>query len=91
MPEFRAHITVAGLPIRDTARWEPFRDALEREHANLGPILSWRTGVLVVALAADCDDQAEAAAVMIAAVTDSLRAAGLGALYPAVIELEPVD
>jgi hypothetical protein len=90
--EMRAWIKVPGLPLSDEARWEPFIEALERDHDELGPILSWdkETGAAEIIVLVDTDDQAAAALTAVDAVTAALHKVGLGQHYPASIEVAPV-
>ena len=90
MTEIRARITVPDLPCDDEQQWEPFADALERDHGEFGPILAWERDDLVTVLSMDATDRAHAAQVLVSAVIDSLRRAGLGDRYPTAIELEEV-
>jgi hypothetical protein len=88
MPEYRLHISVPGLPLEAEAGWEPLIGRLEREHARLGPILSWDQNVACITLATDADDEADAVRIGVDAVVSTLRSCGLGAHYPASVELE---
>jgi len=90
MTEIRARITVPDLPCDDEQQWEPFADALERDHGDFGPILAWERDDLVTVLSMDATDRAHAAKVLVGVVTDSLQQAGLGDRYRTAIELAEV-
>jgi hypothetical protein len=91
MPEYRAWITIPGLPIDpDDASIELHR-ILDRDHGELGPILGGDAEGVQVVLSVNASDPAAAAGELHAAVVDSLRSAGLEHLYPSAIELEVVD
>ena len=64
---------------------------LERHHADLGPVLAWDGLDCELVLATDAQDVASAADAVTRAVTDSLRASGLGDRYPAAIEIEAIE
>lgn len=91
--EFRAFIQVPGLPYENEPAHEGLFDVLRRDFGRLGPVMSWtsRGDATVVVLATDAEDESEAAAEMIAAVSMSLHRSNLGNLYPAAIEIEVVD
>ena len=86
--EYRAFVTVPGLPFSQDAKWEPFIEALESVHGDLGPVLSWERGEATVMLATDAAEGAEAASTVVRAVADGLLAAGLGGHYPSNVALE---
>ena len=90
MTEIRARITVPDLPCDDEQQWEPFADALERDHGDFGPILAWERDDLVAVLSMDATDRAHGALVLVGAMIDPLHQAGLGDRYPTAIELEEV-
>ena len=90
MPEFRAFITIPALPFTAEDTWEPLAAALERDHAERGPILNWEGEDLQVVLSMAAEDQALAVRTLVGDVTDALRAAGLGDRYPSAFELEAI-
>ncbi|MHB1999564.1 MAG: hypothetical protein ACYCSI_05190 [Solirubrobacteraceae bacterium] len=58
----------------------------------MGPTFSWETdGSMTVILADDYRDRAAAVAGATRVIVDALHATGLGELYPASIEVEPVE
>jgi hypothetical protein len=89
--EFRARITVEGLPFDNEDRWTPIIDALQRDPGDFGPIISWTDNVAHFVLSADADDHAAAADTMTHAVAEALRDAGAADLYPSHVEIEPAD
>lgn len=89
--EFRAWITVPGLPFDAEERWEPFIGHLEREHAEHGPILGWDGDVAHVVVSMDARSDSAAARQLCAVVGESLRAVGLGDVRPSVASVEPVS
>jgi hypothetical protein len=87
--EYRLWITVPDLPFEAEERWEPFIRRMEKDHQNLGPVLTWDgEGGTIVIVAVDTDNEAHAVAQGIEAVADALNAAGLGDHYPASVEIE---
>jgi hypothetical protein len=88
MPEYRLHISVPGLPLEAEEAWAPLIARLERDHAGLGPVLAWDRNVAWITLATDADDEADAVRIGVDAVVSTLRSCGLGAHYPASVELE---
>lgn len=91
MPEYRAWITIPGLPIEPDEASFALASALDRDHGDLGPILGGSSEAVQVVLSTEAADPATAAGELHAAVVDSLRVAGLAHLYPSAIELELVD
>jgi hypothetical protein len=91
MPEYRAWITIPGLPIEPDDASIALHRVLDRDHGELGPILGGDAGGVKVVLSTTAPDPATAAGDLHAAVVDSLRVAGLEHLYPSEIELELVD
>lgn len=92
--EYRAVIHIHDFPT--SPQNELGFDLLEwlADHTDMGPVMTGpgpddRTGATVT-LATDAPDEAAAARDMLAAVTHGLEAVGLGHLYPARVELEPV-
>ncbi|HEX7300962.1 MAG TPA: hypothetical protein VF257_18340 [Solirubrobacteraceae bacterium] len=91
MPEYRAWITIPGLPIEPDDASLALHRTLDRDHGELGPILGGDARGVQVVLSTTASDPAAAAGELHAAVVDSLRIAGLEHLYPSAIELEVVD
>ena len=89
--EFRAYLTIPNLSFQDEARWEPFIQALERDHPELGPVIGWGEAGAEVIIAMDSESEAAAARHGVDAVTQCLRAVGLGDLYPHGVEIELVE
>jgi 2C-methyl-D-erythritol 2,4-cyclodiphosphate synthase len=88
MPEFRAIITVAGLPVEDEARWGRLATVLDRDHAEFGPVLSWDGGNLQVVLATEAPKAAQAAAELRSVVSNALAVAGLADVSATAVEVE---
>jgi hypothetical protein len=88
MVDYRAYIGVPGLPTADEARWEPFGAALEADFGGMGPVLSWGAEGMEVVLSCEADDETAAAEAMAAAVSMSLRNAGLDDLRYRVMAVE---
>jgi hypothetical protein len=91
MPEYRAWITIPGLPIEPDHASLALHRALDRDHGELGPILGGDADGVQVVLSTNATDPAAAAGKLHAAVLHSLRVAGLEHLYPSAIELELAD
>lgn len=97
MHEYRVWTTVPSLHFANEASWEPFIDALERSHPELGPVISWEgdpaedSDSAVVVVSTSADDEAAAAQIAAAAMTDALHEAGLGDHYPATYEIERAE
>jgi hypothetical protein len=91
MPEYRAWITIPGLPIEPDDASMTLHRVLDREHGDLGPILGGDAQGVKVVVSTAAPDPVTAAGELHAAVIDSLRIAGLKHLYPSAIELELVD
>jgi hypothetical protein len=93
MPEYRARVTIPGLPLTADDQHDALMDALVRDAGELGPVMTWTDdqSATIVILATDAPDEATAAGELLAAVIDSLRSAGLEHLYPTAVELEAVD
>ena len=89
--EFRAWITVPGLPFDAEERWESFIRHLEREHAEHGPIIGWDGDVAHVVISTDAGSESAAARQLSAAVGESLRAVGLIEAGAAVASIEHVN
>jgi hypothetical protein len=88
--EYRAWISVPGLPVEAAQRWEPLIERLEHEHGEFGPILAWEHDGAQLVLSTDAPNEAVAARDMYHAVAESLRATGLAELYPARVEIVAV-
>jgi len=88
--EYRAWITVPGLPLAAEDRWGPLIRHLEREYDEYGPILGWEPEGSHIVLSMDARSEAIAARDLFHAVVESLRASGLEELYPTHVEIEPV-
>jgi hypothetical protein len=89
--EYRAWISVPGLPLEAEQRWEPLIERLEREHHDYGPILAWEADGAQVVLSTDAPSEAIAARDLYHAVAESLRATGLSELYPTRVAIVPVS
>lgn len=85
--EFRAWITVPGLDVESDAATRLLATLDDGRYGDIGPVLSGSD----VVVSTDAPDEAEAAGRLAAAVGDALHIAGLGALYPARVALEPID
>jgi hypothetical protein len=89
--EYRIFVQIPGVPLADEASWERLIGWLERNHADLGPVISWDDSTTAcVTVATDAEDAA-AAEIASGAVSRALHATDLGALYPRAIEVEPAD
>ncbi|MCD6726114.1 MAG: hypothetical protein LT070_02630 [Solirubrobacteraceae bacterium] len=91
--EYRAWIDITGFPTADDeAAWLPFADALDRQNADVGAVLSWSDRhTAQVVMSANVDDRAQFARTAIVRVTEALEAADMPDLYPTAIEIEPAD
>lgn len=90
--EYRIFVHIPGVPLADEASWERLIGWLERNHADLGPVISWDDSTTAcVTVATDAEDAAAAAETASSAVSRALHATDLGALYPRAIEVEPAD
>jgi hypothetical protein len=93
VPEYRARVTIPGLPLTADDQHNALMDVLVHDAGELGPVMTWTddwSGTIVI-LATDAPDEATAAGEMLAAVVDSLRCAALEHLYPTALEMERVD
>lgn len=88
--EYRAFLKVPGLEFADESKWQPFIERLERDYADLAPVIGFVEGGAEIIVSMSCPSESEAAQRGVDAVTDCLRASGLGALYPATVEVERV-
>ncbi|MDP2710272.1 MAG: hypothetical protein Q8O56_03550 [Solirubrobacteraceae bacterium] len=69
----RVWTTITSLPFDDEARWEPVITSLERDHADLGPVISFEAdGSAVIILADDAVTLADSARVANDAITPLL-------------------
>jgi hypothetical protein len=89
--EFRAFVTVPGIPVDDEDAGTALMAHLEREHARFGPIIGWENGVASLTLSMEAEDPAQAAGALTNVVVGALRSAGLGRLHPTSIEVEPIE
>lgn len=91
--EQRTRTRITSFPHWDAEpEWQPFIAYLEREHPELGPVLSWDgPDVGVVVLADDQPDAATAAETAAHVIADALRHAGLGDRFASVEDVEPAD
>jgi hypothetical protein len=90
--ECRIFVQIPGVPLADEASWERLIGWLERNHADLGPVISWDDSTTArITVATDAEDAAAAAEIASGAVSRALHATDLGALYPRAIEVEPAD
>lgn len=89
--EYRGWITIPDLPFSMAAEHERLHDALLASNVDLGPVMTWAEDATVVVLAVEAEDEAAAAQVFTAAVSDALHVAQLGHLYPAGVDLELAD
>ncbi|MCP9490251.1 MAG: hypothetical protein MSC31_10300 [Solirubrobacteraceae bacterium MAG38_C4-C5] len=90
--EHRTWLTILNLPFDDEQAWEPIITALEREHGELGPTISFEPdGSATIVVADDTPDAAHAARGAVAVVIDALRAVGRGDLYPTAVEVALVS
>jgi hypothetical protein len=89
--EYRTWTTIENLPFNEEGRWGPFITELEGAVPQMGPSVSWKTnGAMTVVLADDHEDRAAAVERATRVIVDALHATGLGELYPASTEVEPV-
>jgi hypothetical protein len=90
--EFRIFVQILGVPVAEETSWERLIGWLERNHGDLGPVISWDDSTTArITVATDAEDAAAAAEVASGAVSRALHATDLGALYPRTIEVEPAD
>lgn len=90
--EYRAWLTIPGLPFSDEADHERLHRILDRDHGSYGPVMTWTddgTATQIV-LATDAADEAAAADELTSVVAQALHTADLGGLYPARVEIVPV-
>ena len=40
--KYRVAIEIPGVPLNETARWQPLAAHLEAFHGALGPVVAWR-------------------------------------------------
>lgn len=91
--EYRARITVSNLSFTDSVASERFHRQLQTDRPDLGSVFTWsddRKNTVVI-LATAANDEAEAAAILTAAVSTGLHESGLGHLYPTAVEVEVVE
>lgn len=89
--EHRTWLTIPNIPFENESVWEPIITALERDHGDLGPVISFEAdGSATIVVASDATDAANAARESVAAVVDTLRSVGRGDLYPAAVAVEVV-
>jgi hypothetical protein len=92
MTEYRLWITVPDLPLGnldDDQPWEPWLEFLERNHGDLGPVLTWDgEGGAIVIIALDADSEAHAVSTGVDVVSDALHRTGLSDRYPRLVEVE---
>jgi hypothetical protein len=89
--EHRVWLTIPNLPFTAEQAWEPIITALERDHGELGPVISFEAdGSATIVVADDTPDAAHAARGAVAAVVDTLHSLGRGDLYPTAVKVQPV-
>jgi len=90
--EYRIFVQIPGVPLADEASWERLIGWLERNHGDLGPVISWDDSTTArITVATDAEDAAAAAEIASGTVSHALHVTDLGALYPRAIEIEPVE
>jgi hypothetical protein len=90
--KYRVAIEIPGVPVNETARWEPLAAHLEAFHGGLGPVVAWRDEhVLAVIVATDADTPLDAVTTAVVATTESLRAIDLCEFYPTAIDVRNAD
>jgi hypothetical protein len=88
----RIAIEIPGVPVNETARWQPLAAHLEAFHGALGPVVVWRDKhVLAVIVATEADTPVDAVMTAVLATTESLSAIGLGEFYPTAIDVRNAD
>lgn len=87
--EFEMRLTMADLSISDREAHRALMEALERDAADLRPVLSWEVGRAIVTLTTNAEETtaAQAAKLAVGAASDALSAAGLDSLYVQSVEL----
>ncbi len=90
--EYRIFVLVPGVPLADESAWERLIGWLERNHGELGPVISWDDSTTArITVATNAEDAAAAAEMASSAVARALHAIDLGVLYPRAIEVEAVN
>lgn len=89
--EYRAFVSIPGLPFAAEDLWEPLIEHLQSVHGAYGPVIAWDDDIAEVVLSMAAPSEAIAARDMYAVVADSLRAQGLKRLYPSAIRVEHVS
>jgi hypothetical protein len=90
--KYRVAIEIPGVPVNETARWQPLAAHLAAFHGALGPVVAWRDEhVLAVTVATDAETPVDAVTTAVLATTDSLSAVGLGEFYPTAINVRDAD
>ncbi len=90
--EFRSWIALDELPLADESAWLPLARYLERNHVDLGPVVTWEDETtMVIVLADDQVDHVSAAERATEVVSDALRAVKLVDRVPRVLEVEPAS
>lgn len=89
--EYRTWTAIADVPFSDEPKWMSLTEHLEREHAELGPVASWKDDwtTLVLVLANDEPNAATAAEHAARIVSEALHAVGLTDRFATVYEVEP--
>lgn len=87
--EYRAWITVPGLPLAHEAAWQPLIAHMESAYSEYGPVISWYDDGARIVLSADAPSETDAAQTLYDAVAESLRAVGLTERYPSAVAVEP--
>jgi len=91
--EFRARITVDGVPYEKPGAWEPLIERLEAVAAEYGPVLTWsddgRSAVIV--MSTEAQTPARAALAFYTTVAETLQALGMAGAYPSSVKVEPAD
>ncbi len=89
--EYRTWTSVANVPFSDEGIWLPLTRHLEQEHADLGPVATWKDDASTIVLIFSDDQPDRAAAAQRAAdiVSEALRSTGLADRFPSVFQVEP--
>jgi hypothetical protein len=70
--KYRIAIEIPGVPVNETARWQPLAAHLEAFRGVLGPVVVWRDKhVLAVIVATDADTPVDAVTTAVLATTES--------------------
>lgn len=88
--QYRVYLTIPNLPLEPEEAWEPLIETLERDAAELGPVIGWDGDDAHVIVAADAPDPTAATRIAVDALADARQRTGQQDRYSLRVEVEHV-